>query len=110
MEQWRIFDFTAQLKWDEKIIRGEEKKRIRKKRNVIGTLGRKKYVMYGLTFSQLTTRFRWYVERLRMERRKKKKNEKEKEKGKETNMDRCSIDEQMTAKLINVLNETSMLV
>ena len=43
-------------------------------------------------------------------KKKKKKNEKEKEKGKETNMDRCSIDEQMTAKLINVLNETSMLV
>ena len=41
---------------------------------------------------------------------KKRKTKKKKEKGKETNMDRCSIDEQMTAKLINVLNETSMLV
>lgn len=56
------------------------------------------------------------VERLRNEAKKKRKKkkkdkkEKEKEKGKETNMDRCSIDEQMTAKLINVLNEISMLV
>lgn len=51
------------------------------------------------------------MKRRKKEKRKKKdKKEKEKEKGKETNMDRCSIDEQMTAKLINVLNEISMLV
>lgn len=36
-------------------------------------------------------------------KKKKGKRKREKKKGKETNMDRCSIDEQMTAKLINVL-------
>lgn len=46
----------------------------------------------------------------RKKKKRKRKRKSKKQKGKETSMDRCSIDEQMTAKLINVLNETSMLV
>lgn len=53
---------------------------------------------------------KWSEEKKKKEKKRQKRKEKEKEKGKETNMDRCSIDEQMTAKLINVLNEISMLV